>query len=372
MNRFDEGNPPPRNMEIANLQENVALAPLTTLNVGGMARHFLRAITPTDVVRAVHYANRHAMPLFTLGGGSNLLVSDAGFSGLVLKIDLMGSAWEQRGTETMVTVGAGEEWNRFVDQTIARGLAGVECLTGIPGNVGGAPVQNIGAYGQEVQETIASVQTCDLQTGELRTFQNEECGFAYRTSLFNTTSIGRYVILSVTFRLRENGEPTLKYHEVIQTLKERDIAPTLQTVREVVRALRTRKGMLISDDEPNRRSAGSFFKNVIVTKAQFSEIERKAWELGVLPSDRNAPQFPYTNEEVKIPAAWLIEMSGFKKGEQQGQAAISSKHVLALVNLGGATAQEIVDLAKRIQDRVEEHFDVHLKPEPVFLGFDAP
>jgi UDP-N-acetylmuramate dehydrogenase len=340
------------------IENDVSLGPLTTLKVGGPARFFVRASNEAQVVRAFAHADQHDLKVFVLGGGSNILVSDNGFDGLVVNVALKGVTISD---ETSVTAGAGEDWDRFVEMCVNRDLAGVECLSGIPGFVGGTPVQNVGAYGQEVSESIAAVRCFDRTTNETVDLKNSDCGFTYRTSIFNSTERDRYVVLSVTYNLTPNGEPKVAYKDLKDHFGDR--RPTLKETREAVLEIRRAKSMVIDLHDPNSRSAGSFFKNPIIDAEHFAKIAKAHGDGGV-------PHFPAPGNKIKVPAAWLIEHSGFYKGFRSGNAGISTNHSLALVNLGGATAAEIVELKEKIQEGVRQKFDILLQPEPVFVGFE--
>ena len=346
------------------IREQVPLAPLTTLGVGGPARYFSEAKTESDVREAVEHAQSRDLALFVLGGGSNLLVSDRGFNGLVLKISLHGV--EQTGADrdgVSFSVAAGEDWDGFVAQAVDQDCAGIECLSGIPGSVGGTPVQNVGAYGQEVSETLREVVALDRQSLQQRTFTNSECGFGYRTSIFNTTERDRYVILRVSFSLRRGGKPIIRYADLQKAFAGVSAEPTLSAVRAAVREIRHGKAMLIVPGEDDARSAGSFFKNPIVLQRQFEELEEKLRSRGfILPSYSAGEGFR------KLPAAWLVEHAGFAKGYSRGAAGISRRHTLAIVNRGGATAANIVALKDEIQDRVLSEFGIQLQPESGLPG----
>jgi len=343
------------------IQQNVALAPLTTLGVGGCARFFVEAETVGDVEEAVGFARGRELPLFVLGGGSNLLVSDRGWDGLVLQVGILGI---EEPSRTIVDVGAGVDWDELVAHCGARNFGGIECLSGIPGSVGGTPVQNVGAYGQEVSETIVSVLAFDLGENWVRELKAAECGFSYRSSIFNTSQRGRYIILRVTYQLFPDVKPSLRYGDLQKYFAGRDGTPSLSEVREAVRTIRASKGMLISAGDPDSRSAGSFFKNPVLSTAQHGELVRRAGERGL-----EVPSYPALAQQRKVSAAWLVETSGFRKGYVKGNAGISGKHALAIVNRGGATAAEIVALKDEIQARVEQLWGVRLEPEPVFVGF---
>jgi UDP-N-acetylmuramate dehydrogenase len=350
------------------LQENVPLAPYTTLDIGGPARFFCEAKTEGEVGEAAKLARERGVPLFVLGGGSNLLVSDAGFDGLVMRVGVVGSKRESReGESVLLEAGAGGNWDEFVRYTVDHGYAGVECLAGIPGDVGGTPVQNVGAYGQEVAETILQVRAYDLGTGRFVDLDHEACRFGYRRSLFNTDGRGRHIVTAVTYKLRPGGEPALRYADVkrhFATQIERGEKPTLRQVYDGVRSIREQKGMLAGQGGADGRSAGSFFKNPIVPVSMVPQI---ALQAGCRAED--VPRYPAGEGKIKLAAAWLVEQSGFHKGFAMGRAAISSRHTLALINLGNATAAELIALRDRVRDGVQTKFGVDLEQEPVMLGF---
>jgi len=348
------------------VQENVALAPLTTIKIGGPARFFVEARSTGEVREAVAFAGARELPLFVLGGGSNLVVADAGWPGLVLKVAISGIERTGSGEDgkALFDVGAGESWDRFASHAVTAQCAGVECLSGIPGSVGGTPVQNVGAYGQEVSETIASVQVLDLKDGRVRELCAEACGFSYRTSIFNTTQRGRFIILRVTYALTPGGEPRVSYADLKRHFEGRETAPNLAETREAVRHIRARKGMLIVAGDDDCQSAGSFFKNPVLSEEQHEELKKRASARGL-----HVPSYPALELRNKVSAAWLLEHSGFTRGYGFGHAGISRKHALAIVNRGGATASEVIALEEQIQHRVEEIWGVRLEPEPVMVGF---
>jgi UDP-N-acetylmuramate dehydrogenase len=360
------------------LTENKPLAPFTTFGIGGPARWFAEAASEEDIVEATAWARERGLALFVLGGGSNLLVADAGFDGLVLKIGLRGvvaeSAQDESG-QAIYHVAAGEDWEHFVQRAVEDSCSGVECLAGIPGTVGGTPVQNVGAYGQEVASAIERVRAFDLMERKFVEFSAAECGFAYRRSRFNSVDRGRYIVTRVDYRLTPGGAPTVRYVDLQRALTESQAEGrelSLVEVAAVVRRVRQSKGMLMVEGDPNCRSAGSFFKNPVVTEEQVRQIARG--------SEKEPPRFPAGQGaenagRVKVPAAWLIEQAGFSKGYVLGQAGVSSKHTLALVNLGdcdgrgGASAAEILALANQITTAVEARFGIRLEMEPVMIGF---
>ena len=353
------------------MKENQALAPFTTFGIGGPARWFVEAASEDEIAEAAAWARERGVPLFVLGGGSNLLVADAGFDGLVLRVGLKGirvhkndplknEPGEPRGYD----VAAGEDWDRFVERAVSDGCSGIECLAGIPGTVGGTPVQNVGAYGQEVSSTIHAVRAFDLQEGAFRSFTSGECGFGYRRSRFNSSDRGRYIVTGVSYGLWPGGPPLLAYADVKSCFEGRADSPTLSEVAAAVRTIRKTKGMLLVEGDKDCRSAGSFFKNPAVAADVAEQVRAFAESAGLA-----LRAYPTTDGLVKIPAAWLIEQAGFPKGYSLGAAGISSRHTLALINLDGATAKEIVALADRIVAGVEDRFGIRLEMEPVMLGF---
>jgi UDP-N-acetylmuramate dehydrogenase len=347
------------------IEENKPLAPLTTLGIGGPARWFVRVQNEEDIAEAAAWACEKGIPLFVLGGGSNLLVADAGFNGLVLYIGLKGiSVREVTGSsnERVYQVAAGEDWDQFVQQTVDDDCAGLECLAGIPGTVGGTPVQNVGAYGQEVSATIDCVRTFDLQKLAFADFGASECAFAYRQSRFNTTNRGQYVVTRVDYRLKVHGAATLKYPDLQKAFKE-STTPRLRDVADTVRRVRQSKGMFLVEGDPDCHSAGSFFKNPIVSTNQIAAITTAA-----AAEPPRFPAGPGKEDYAKLSAAWLIEKAGFTKGYALGRAGISTKHTLALVNRGGATAAEIAALSDQIRKAVLKQFGIQLQMEPVMLG----
>jgi len=331
------------------------LSSFTTLGVGGPATNILHVKSEAELIDAVKSSDDSKTPLLILGGGSNVLISDSGFAGTVVRIETTGNSFEidacSGGT---LTVSAGNDWDEFVAFTIDKGLANLESLSGIPGTIGGAPIQNIGAYGHEVSEVIARVRTYDRAKQEIKTFMASDCNFSYRSSIFKE-SAGRYVILDVTFQLRK-GEQSLPigYLELANELGvEIGARVEISKVREAVLKLRGAKGMLVGQ---GINSAGSFFMNPILKK----EIADK------LPSD--APKWPMPDGRVKTSAAWLMEHAGVSKGDRLAGAQISPKHVLALSNSGDATATDLIDLARSAQEKVKARFGIELQSEVQLVG----
>ncbi|MFM8191893.1 MAG: UDP-N-acetylmuramate dehydrogenase [Candidatus Nanopelagicus sp.] len=333
------------------------LSSFTTLRVGGPARKIVHAHSEAELIEFVKAADSAKEPILILGGGSNLLISDAGFAGTVIRVESKGNALDYDACSGgMIEVSAGEDWDKFVEISIEKGFADLESLSGIPGTVGGAPIQNIGAYGHEVSETIARVKTYDRSKGEVKTFTNAECKFSYRNSIFKEQP-GKYVILTVTFQLRKGVQSLpIAYAELAKQLSV-NIGDQVEVtkVREAVLKLRASKGMLINlENEIN--SAGSFFVNPILSKSAADK----------LPAD--APRWPQNDGKVKTSAAWLMEHSGVVKGEKLAGAQISNKHVLALTNSGDATAEDIIELARRARKKVYEKFGIKLEAEVQLVG----
>jgi len=332
-----------------------SLADYTSLGVGGPARTFIHAKSEEELISAIKSADASGEPLLIIGGGSNILIGDNGFEGTVIRVETTGNSYEidacSGGT---LQVASGVPWDEFVAFTLEKGLANLECLSGIPGTVGGSPIQNIGAYGHEVAEVIARVRTYDRTEKAIKTFTAAECGFSYRSSIFKESN-NRYVILDVTFQLRKGEESLpIAYPELATELGVRvgERAPVLK-VREAVLTLRGKKGML---EGLGIHSAGSFFTNPIVSRVVAEKLPVAA------------PQWPQEDGRVKLSAAWLMEHAGVTKGETHGGAAISAHHVLALTNADHATAADIVELARSAQAKVKSAFGITLEPEVQFIG----
>ncbi len=336
------------------LERDVPLAQFTTIGIGGPARYFSRVASLDALREMLAWAESQSQRVFILGGGSNLLIADRGFDGLVIRIELRGI--EER--EGLLHAAAGERWDDVVAYAVNRGLAGIECLSGIPGLTGATPIQNVGAYGQDVSETIERVQAWDRQTSAVVELTNEQCGFGYRASRFKNVERGRYVVLSVAFRLQPDGEANVRYPELKKYIEERGISTRdLKSVRDAVIAIRRRKGMVLDPADPDTRSDGSFFMNPVLTAEEYESFAKLA---------PDAPHFPGASG-VKLSAAWLIEHAGFQKGFVHGNAGLSSKHTLAIINRGGASAAEVLELVRMIQAGVRETFSVNIHPEPELM-----
>ena len=345
------------------VREHVPLAPLTTLGVGGEARWFVAAADEATVLAAHAWARARGVVLRVLGGGSNLVVADAGVEALVVHLGLRGITTREADGALELTAGAGEPWDGLVRHAVEHGWAGLECLSGIPGLVGATPIQNVGAYGQEVGETVVAVRALDTRSGQVATLPAAICGFAYRDSVFKRDPPGRWLVLAVTYRLRPGGGPTLSYADVKTQLARHGAgAPTLAQVREAVLSVRRGKSMVLDDPaDPNRRSCGSFFLNPIVDAGEAAAVAARS-------GDAAMPRWPQADGRVKLSAAWLIEHAGFARGERAGPVGLSSRHTLAIVAHDGARARDVIAFARRLQGTVHQRFGVRLTPEPVFWG----
>jgi len=340
------------------VRERVALAPYTTLSVGGSARWFVEATDEATVSQAVAWARARGVALRILGGGSNIVVADDGVDALVVQIGQRGVTTRESRGAVEVTAAAGEPWDDLVALAVGHGWAGLECLSGIPGLVGATPMQNVGAYGQEVSDTVAAVRALDTRSGETVTLSPAQCGFAYRDSAFKSREPGRYVVLAVTYRLRPGGHPTLGYADVARDINMRGLTtPTLSDVRTSVLAIRRTKSMVLVPGDPNRRSCGSFFTNPIVTPTDAERVVRHAGEGTV-------PRWPQANGAVKLSAAWLIERAGFRRCQREGAVGLSTAHALAIVAHDSARAADVLAFARRMQEAVAERFGVRLALEP--------
>ncbi len=331
------------------------LSRFTTLEVGGPARRFISARTEDALVDAVRDCDSRGERVFVLGGGSNVVFADEGFDGTVVHVETRGIVFD----DDVIDVAAGEPWDEFVALCVRGGRSGVECMSGIPGLVGATPMQNVGAYGQEVNDTLARVTVWDRQSARVMRLSAAECRLSYRHSMLKETS--RFVVLRVAFSPpRSDRSAPIRYAELARALgvKEGETAP-LARVRETVIALRRGKGMVLDRDDADTRSAGSFFVNPTMDERAYEALAARAGE--------KVPRFE-SEGAVKVPAAWLIERAGFAKGTARGRAAISTKHALALTNRGGASAKEIVELARAVRDAVEKKFGVRLAPEPILVG----
>jgi UDP-N-acetylmuramate dehydrogenase len=342
--------------------ENVPLASRCTMGVGGSARFFIEASDEARVAAAVRWAESRGVPIRILGGGSNVVVADDGLDGLVVKIGLRGVSSREVGDSVEVSAAAGEPWDPFVERAVAHGWAGLECLSGIPGLVGATPIQNVGAYGREVSQTVTAVRVLDRRSGEIVMLAAGDCRFGYRTSRFKSGEPDRFVVLAVTYRLSRDGVPTVRYADLERDLEARGITrPSLTEVRKSVLTIRRSKSMVLDPDDPNRRSCGSFFLNPIVDAATLARVERAV-------GDAAMPRWPEAGGQVKLSAAWLIERAGFRRGDGPGPVTLSTRHSLAIVCREGARAADVAAFARGIRARVEARFGVRLELEPVLWG----
>lgn len=357
-------------MAVIDIEHNVPLAPYTTLGLGGAAAYLLTCHDEESVAEAVSWTRERKLPHLILGGGSNLVIPDRGFDGAVILLRMQSVEIEMDAHSATISAEAGEIWDDVVETAVERGLSGIECLSGIPGSAGATPMQNVGAYGQEVSETIERVEALELDTLRRRTFSAAECGFGYRQSRFRTRDAGRFIILRVVYRLRQTHRaPVIRYPELerqIQTTAPEALRSggraSLRAVRDAVLALRRRKSMVFDPADPHSRSAGSFFLNPVISSERFYELEERYRASG---GAREIPSFP-AGKERKIPAAWLVEEAGFARGFRLRGAGISQNHALALVNYGGTT-EDLLELAGKISAEVKRRFGIELEREPVLV-----
>lgn len=352
------------------IRAQVHLAPLTTLELGGPAEFFREIESEDSLVASLAWARERGLPITVLGGGSNAVVADRGVAGLVVRVGMRGIERKNTATGERWSIAAGERWDVVVEQSVSAGLSGIECLAGIPGRTGAAPVQNIGAYGQELAETFVSARAIHRETDEAITLSAADCRFGYRTSLLKQEP-ANWIITRIELELRRDTLPKIRYPELEEAIDARG-TPTLASIRDAVLDLRRHKSMVLDPDDENRRTAGSFFLNPIVTGEAADDIEEQARARRLLADSDRMPRFPAAGNRAKIPAAWLIESAGFPKGERRGGIGLSSRHALALVHHGGSTTNELIAFATEIQATVAGLFGVGLTPEPALLGFDAP
>ncbi len=336
------------------IQKNVSLKEYTTFRIGGPADFFSIVTNEDELIEALNFSKKNKIPFFVLGGGSNLLVADAGYRGIVIKMEMKGVTYEENGNDVKVTAYAGEDWDKFVDETVEKGLYGLENLSYIPGTVGASPVQNVGAYGSEAKDTIDSVYVLDVKNDEYVTLSNAECKFAYRDSLFKHNP-GRYIVISVAFNLKKKGKLNTGYKDIQEYFTFKKIAePTLKQVRDAVIEIRQRK----LPDIKHYGTAGSFFKNVIVAKSQAQELLERYPEMIL---------HPVNEKRVKIPIAWVLDnLCGFR-GVKKGNVGTYKNQALVIINLGNATAAEIIALAQKMVDGVYEKTGIEIEPEVEYV-----
>lgn len=345
------------------IERNKRLSAMTSMGVGGPAQYYAVARSVDDLARSVKWSRAKSLPLWVLSGGTNLVVADEGIAGLVLDLQLRGVNYEVDGNAVLVTVAAGEDWDQFVAEVVGHGYAGIECLSGIPGRAGATPIQNVGAYGQDVSQSIFSVAVFDRETCNVVHVAARDCEFGYRTSRFKQRYFENHVVVSVCYRL-QLAPPAVSDHVELnrQLALQGAKLPSVQHVRDAVLSLRRSKSMLLDRQDPWSRGCGSFFVNPVVPY-QAAESVRKRFD------SEKVPFYPQASGSVKIAAAWLIEKAGFHRGYRAGRVGLSEKHSLALVAHSDATASEVVRLARQIQSAVDEQFGITLVPEPVFWGF---
>ncbi len=343
------------------IQDNYPIAELTTFEIGGKARYFAEPASLQQMTEVISWARQSGLPIYPIGGGSNILASEKGYSGILLRPNNQQIEYQLLGKEDSVLVraDAGIVWDDFVAYTVKRGWQGIECLSAIPGRVGASPIQNIGAYGQEVAHTIQAVEVLSLNNGTPATISASDCHFAYRSSIFKTTYRQRYLITAVHFLLSTDKLPELRYRDLKNYFADKP-QPSLSELRQAVIAIRKSKSMIYDENDPNHRSAGSFFLNPIIPQEKAKQLAQRY------------PQMPiYSAPEgfAKLSAAWLMDQSGFHKGFTLGKAKLSDNHNLCLVNTGGAQAEDMLNLARLIQRRVNDDFQIELFAEPNMLGF---
>lgn len=344
------------------LLQDVPLSAHTTLGLGGPARYWIDVHDELDLAPAFALAREQEWPVLVLGGGSNMVVGDEGFPGLVLHAHCTGVLYRTEGDSVLLTAEAGERWDDLVSLAVANGWAGIECLSGIPGRVGATPMQNVGAYGQEVADTLESLRAFDTLLGQVVTIKAGDCGFGYRQSRFKGEDAGRFVICSVTYRLRKGAPAPIRYGELSKALEGEEL--TLPLIRDTVLRLRGRKGMVLAPQDLDTRSVGSFFTNPVVTEGQAAQVQAESAEA--------MPRHPAVDGMCKLSAAWLIEKAGFQRGYGGPHCFISNKHTLALTHRGGGTTAELLRLAAEVRDGVYQRFGVELRPEPDLIGCSLP
>lgn len=351
-----------------NFQRDILLSNLTTIKLGGKAKYFYECKTTEDLKGCLIISEKESLPVQVIGGGSNIIFPDEDFDGIVIKIDIKGIEIEKSINDlVIVSVGAGEDWDGFVKHCIENDLAGIECLSGIPGTAGATPIQNVGAYDQEVSNKISSVTALDRESLELVKFENKACKFGYRQSRFKNEDREKFIITEVIFKLKKYGEPHTIYPEILKMIETLDGYESLKkgtekltAVRNIVLETRKKKSMVIDNNDPNTISCGSFFTNPILSEIEFKKFDK------ICEENNLTPPAIKTDEGIKVPAAWLIENSGFYKGFRKWGAGISENHSLALINRGGTT-KELLELAEDIENTVYSKFGIKLNKEPIIV-----
>ena len=353
------------------LQKDVMLSEYTTIGLGGPAGFFLQCKNTGDIISGMKYASENNLPVQVLSGGSNIIFPDEGYEGLIIKTDMKGIEIIEEGSNVILKVNAGEKWDDVVRLCIERELTGVECLSGIPGSTGATPVQNVGAYGQEVKEVIKSVTAFDRKTMDIVTFNNAECNFGYRQSRFKSEDRDKFIITEVQFLFKKNIQPLIRYPELQKFIdskkymeKEYPLKEKLTQIRSAVLELRKGKSMLIDLNDPNSRSCGSFFMNPVINENEYNKFISLTQNF-IKKNKERIPVFR-SGDKYKLSSAWLIEKSGFHKGYKMGGVGISEKHSLALININGTT-KELLELSSDIITKVFEKTGIILKTEPVIV-----
>ncbi len=349
-------------------EKDVPLAKYTSIGLGGPAKYFFRASSLEELVDAVRLSREMKIRHLIIGGGTNIVFSDDGFDGLVIRNEFTGITIDESKDHIVVSANSGENWDELVKKSVSMKLTGIECLSGIPGTTGATPVQNVGAYGQEVSDTIVTVHAVDLKSYELVMINNRNCKFSYRFSRFKGRDKGKYFIYKIDYKLSKKDEPVIKYEELNNALtfeltgfEDLSRADKIKAIRKKVVEIRKRKSMVIDKKDPDSKSCGSFFTNPVVTLRQFEKLREENYP------ELNEARYHQDGTMVKIPAAWLVENAGFRKGYEIRGAAISSKHTLALVNKG-TTSKDLINLSEEIISSVKEKFGILLQREPDFIG----
>lgn len=352
---------------IPGFQNNIPLKDYTTIGLGGNANYFINCKTVYEIKSVLRFSKESNLKLIVISGGSNIVFPDEGFDGVVMKIDSKGIEFSEDGNFMYAKVSAGENWDEFVSLCIEKSLTGVECMSGIPGSVGATPVQNVGAYGQEVKETIVKVVAIDKETHKTISFDNKDCNFSYRESRFKSEDKDRYIITEVIFKLRKSVEPVIRYDELKKYIDSNfelsgkvDLKEKLKIIRKSVLELRKNKSMVIDANDPNTKSCGSFFKNPVLNEKEFD-----VFKLNIGKTSEKIP-FYKSGNDYKISAAWLVENAGFKKGYIYKGVGISKNHTLALINING-TAKDLIHLSHEIEKKVFEKSGIRLINEPVIV-----
>lgn len=346
------------------IKENVELGKLTTMKIGGKAKYFTRISNTQQLASALEWVNGKGLPYFILSGGSNTIFDDGTFNGLVLLIDIKGfEVTDQDQNTATIKAGAGEDWDELVAKTVEMGLSGMEALSGIPGKTGATPYQNIGAYGQEVKDTIQTVEVYDTTDGQIKLLSNSDCHFGYRDSIFKSSQKNRYIITAVSFKLSKKPASMPNYKDVQKYFENSKISsPNVMQIREAVLEIRKNKFV----DPSFMPNSGSFFKNPEVSRATAEMLMRKFPEVKPYPQDNKI--FPLENGNYKVAAGWLIQELGFK-GKDFGSVRVDPNHALVLENKDSATQRDLLELVGQIQAQAKENYGIDLEPEPVIVTF---